>query len=67
MGQALHWGLSGACGGGRSVGAETHVNIELAEVGGFWKVTKVGLERRSWVDGSEGRIWKPSLSICLRW
>ena len=28
---------SGACGGGRSLGAETHVNNELAEVGGFGK------------------------------
>ena len=40
---------------------------ELAEVGGFWKVTEGGgLVRRSWVDGSEERIWKPSLRIRLR-
>ena len=58
---------SGACGGGSSVGAESYVNNDLAEVGGFWKVTEEDLVRRSWVEGSEERIWKPSLKICLRW
>ena len=41
------------------VGAETHVNNELAKVRGFRKVTDGGFVRRSWVDGSEERIWKP--------
>ena len=36
---------------------------ELVEVGGFRKVTEGDLVRRSWVDGSEERIWKPSLRI----
>ena len=54
----------GASGGGRIMGAETCVNNELVEVG---KVTEGILVRRSWVDGSEERVWKPSLRICLRW
>ena len=54
-------------GGGRPIEAETHVHNELVEVGGFRKVTEEGLVRRSWVDGSEERIWKPSLRIHLRW
>ena len=54
----------GACGGGSSVGAETRVNNEL-EVAGFQKVTEGGLVRRSWVDGTEERIWEPFLRICL--
>ena len=59
---------SGAYGDGSSVGAETQVDNELAEVGGsFRKVAEGGLVRRSWVDGSEERIWKPSLRIRLRW
>ena len=52
--------------GGSTVGMETGVYNELAKVGGFWKVTDGGLVRRSWVEGSEERIWKPSLRICLR-
>ena len=36
-------------------------------IGCFQKVTDGGLVRRSWVNGSEERIWKPSLRICLRW
>ena len=48
---------SGASGGGATVGTETGVNNELARLGGFRKVTEGGLVRRSWVDGSEGRIW----------
>ena len=55
MGQVLHQGLLQ---GWETVGVETHVNNELAEVGGFQKVTNGGLVRRSWVDGSEERIWK---------
>ena len=35
------------------------------KVGVFWKVTERGLVRRSWVEGSEERIWKPSLRICF--
>ena len=58
---------SGAFGGGSSVGVETHVNNVLAEVRAFSKVTDGGLVRRSWVHGSEERIWKPSLKIRLRW
>ena len=57
---------SGASGGGSTVGTETLVDIELAKVGGFRKVTDGSLVRRSWVDGSEWRIWKPSLRIRLR-
>ena len=56
----------GASGGGSTVGAETRVDNELVKVGGFRKVTDKGLVRRSWVDGSEERIWKPSLRIHLR-
>ena len=50
-----------------AVGAEIHINNELADVRDFRKVTEGGLVRKSWVDGSEERIWKPSLRICLRW
>ena len=55
---------SGASGGGSTVGAETHVNNELAKVRGFLGGDR--RVRRSWVDGSEERIWKPSLRILLR-
>ena len=44
---------SGACGSGSYVGAETHVDNELAEVRGFQKVTDGDLVRRSWIDGSK--------------
>ena len=47
-------------------GVETRINNELVEVGGFRKMTEGSLVRRSWVDGSEERIWKPSLRIRLR-
>ena len=57
---------SGASGGGTTVGTETGVDNELAKVRGFLKVTDGGLVRRSWVDGSEERKWKPSLRIRLR-
>ena len=63
MGQVLHRGLLQ---GWEPVGAETHINNEFAEVGGFWKVTEGDLVRRSWVDVPKVRIWKPSLRICLR-
>ena len=56
----------GAYGGGRPVGAETCVHNGLAEVGEFFKVTEGGFVRRSWVEGSEERMWKPSLRIHLR-
>ena len=40
---------------------------EFAEVGGFFfKVTEGALVRKSWVEGSEERMWKPSLRIHLR-
>ena len=57
---------SGAGGGGRIMGAEAGVHHKLAELGGLRKVTDGGLVRRSWVDGSEERMWKPSLRIRLR-
>ena len=56
---------SGACGDDSTVGAETGVDNELAEVGRFSE-SDGGLVRRSWVDGSEERIWKLSLRIHLR-
>ena len=63
MGQVLHRGLLQ---GQEAVGVETRVDNELVEVGGFRKVTEGGLVRRTWVDGSEERIWKPFLRIRLR-
>ena len=51
--------------GREPVGTNIHVNIELVEGGVFLEGDR-GLVRRSWVDGSEERIWKPSLRICLR-
>ena len=57
---------SGASGGGSTVGMVTGVDNELTKVRGFRKVIHGGLVRRSWVDGSEERIWKPSLRLCLR-
>ena len=65
MGQVLHRGLLQGQ-DGSTVGAETRVDNELAKVRGFRKVTDGGLVRRSWVDGSKERIWKPSLRIYLR-
>ena len=38
---------SGGCEVGRSVGADTRIDNELAEVGGFWKVTEGDLVRKS--------------------
>ena len=48
---------SGAYGGSSSMGVETRIDNELAEVG--------GLVRRSWVDGSKERIWKLTLRMSL--
>ena len=58
---------SGASGGDRIMGAEPGVHHKLAEVGWFAESDPGGLVRRSWVDGSEERMWKPSLRIRLRW
>ena len=57
---------SGTSGGGRIMGAEARVHNKLAEVRGFTESDRGGFDRRSWVDGSEERVWKPSLRICLR-
>ena len=51
----------GACGGWRLVSTMSWWRLE-----GFRKVTEGGLLRRSWIDGSKERIWKPSLRIHLR-
>ena len=56
---------SGASGGGRIMGAEAGVHHKLAEVWWFAKSDQGGLVRRSWVNGSEQRMWKPSVGICL--
>ena len=55
-----------ASAGGRIMGAEASVHNKLAKVGGLRKVTEGGLVRRSRVDGSKERMWKPSLRIRLR-
>ena len=57
---------SGARGDGRIMRAEGRVQNKLAEVRGFAESERGGLVRRSWVDGSEERMWKPSLRIRLR-
>ena len=58
---------SRAGGGGRIMGAEAGIHtISWRTFGGLRKVTEGGLVRRSWVDGSEERMWKPSLRIRLR-
>ena len=57
---------SGAGGGGSTGGMEIRVDNELVKVRGFLEGDRRGLVRRSWVDGSKERIWKPSLRICLR-
>ena len=52
---------------GRIMGTETSVQNKLAEVWGvLHKMMEGDLVRRSWVDGSEERMWKPSLRIRLR-
>ena len=57
---------SGACGGGSSVGRRLVSTMSWCRLGGFREVTDGGLVRRSWVDGSKERIWKPSLRIRLK-
>ena len=67
MGQVLQRVCCRAGGGCRIMGAEADVHNKLAEVWGFVESDR-GLMRKSWVDGSEERMWKPSLRICLsRW
>ena len=53
---------SGAGGGDRIMGQRLVSTISW-RFGGLWKVTEGGLMRRSWVDVSEERMWKPSLRI----
>ena len=58
---------SGSGGGGRIMSVEAGVHNKLVEVGWFAKSDRGGgLARGSWVDGSEERMWKPSLRIRLR-
>ena len=57
---------SGSMQGREPMGAETCVHNELVEVRGFFESDRGGLVRRSWVEGSEERMWKPSLRIRLR-
>ena len=52
--------------GGRITGWRLVSTMSWRRLGGFQKVTEGDLVRRSWVDGSMERIWKPSLKICLR-
>ena len=58
---------SGANWGGSTEGMRLVSTMSWRRLGGFRKVTDGGLVRRSWVDGSEERIEKSSLRICLRW
>ena len=69
MGQVLHRGLLQ----GREPvevsglwGQRLVSTISWRRLGGLPKVTEGGLVRRSWVDGSEETMWKPSLRIRLR-
>ena len=68
MGQVLYQGLLQ---GPESVGMaglwvqKLVSNISWWRFEGLQKVTEGGLMRRSWVDGSEERMWKPSLRILL--
>ena len=67
MGQVLNRGpRSGASRGGNTMEAEIHVDNELAKIREFSEGDRWGLVRRSWVDGSEERIRKPSPKIHLR-
>ena len=52
--------------GREPVGAETCIDNELVEVGGFSEGDRGVLVRRSWGDGSEERIWKSSLRMHLK-
>ena len=58
---------SGAGGGGRIMGWRLVSTISWRRYGGLQKVTEGSLMRRSWVDESEERMWKPSLRIHLSW
>ena len=49
--------------GGRIMGRRLVFTISWQRFGGLRKVTEGGLMKRSWVDGSEERMWKPSLRI----
>ena len=64
MGSAARSGADGVAGlwGRRLVST-----ISWRRFRGLRKVTEGGLMRRSWVDGSEERMWKPSLRIRLSW
>ena len=53
---------SGASGCGRRLMS----TMSWQRLGDFQKVTEGGLVRRSF-DGSEERMWKPSLRVRLRW
>ena len=55
----------GAGGGGSIMVTEIGVHNKLAEVGEFAEVTESDLVRWSWIDGSEERMWEPSLWIHL--
>ena len=58
---------SGVSGDGQIIGVVTSVYNKLAAVvRGLQKVTEGGLVKSSWIDGSEERMWKPSLWIILR-
>ena len=46
--------------------AETGDYNELQRLEGLEKVTEGGLVRRSWVEESKEKIWKPSLRMCSR-
>ena len=59
MGQVLHWGLLQ---GREPVGVAV---LWGAEVGGYSEGDRGGLVRRSWIDGSEERIWDTSQRIRL--
>ena len=58
--------VSAGAGEGSSVMAEARIDNVLAEVGRFLEGDRGCLVRRSWVDGFEESIWKPSLRIRLR-
>ena len=69
MGQVLHRGLLQGLEPVRVAGLwvwRLVSTISWRRLGSLRKVTEGGLVRRSWVDGSEERMWKPSLRIRLR-
>ena len=66
MGRSYYGGsvaVSGASVSGRIMGWRLVSTISRQRFGGLWKVTEGGLMRRSWMDGSAKRMWKPSLRI----